>query len=186
MAYKVDIAGKRFGGLLVRSYAGGGTWECVCDCGNTTIKNTGHLNAGAKSCGCIVTKDIHGKKFGRLTAIRENGRGNKGIVLWECVCDCGNTVTTRGSALRAGKVKSCGCFLKAKVYERGRTLSKQEWRRQYDRRGRKELSDRYVKALLCRHGLGFSYTDEIPPILIEIKRLQIQLKREVRNDKNGY
>lgn len=32
--------------------------------------------------------------------------------MWECKCDCGNTVITSGSAMRKGHTKSCGCLQK--------------------------------------------------------------------------
>lgn len=55
-------------------------------------------------------KDISGQKFGKLTAIKiaEDKKNTKGIV-WECQCDCGNTVYVLGTLLRSGKTKSCGC-----------------------------------------------------------------------------
>lgn len=54
--------------------------------------------------------DLTGKKFGRLTAIRNNGR------MWHCQCECGATTVVHGGNLRSGKQVSCGC-LRA---ERGR------------------------------------------------------------------
>lgn len=54
-------------------------------------------------------KDISGQKFGRLTAIKQlpNDKLN---VMWECVCDCGSVIKTRGTALRSGWTQSCGCY----------------------------------------------------------------------------
>ena len=54
--------------------------------------------------------DMTGKKFHRLTVIREAGRDNSGQVLWECRCDCGNISIVRGRDLRSGVTKSCGCL----------------------------------------------------------------------------
>lgn len=50
-----------------------------------------------------------GKKFGKLTVLKENGRNRKEVA-WECLCDCGNVVTVSGYYLRSGHTKSCGCF----------------------------------------------------------------------------
>ena len=56
---KYDIIGQRFGKLTVVSYAGmnkyGGTdFECLCDCGNTTIVSRNSLVEDAvKTCGCV-------------------------------------------------------------------------------------------------------------------------------------
>ena len=55
--------------------------------------------------------ELSGKRFGRLTVIRENGKKN-GRTAWLCKCDCGNYTTVQGSLLNTGKVISCGCFRK--------------------------------------------------------------------------
>ncbi len=63
---KIDLAGKRFGWLIVVSQAATGKhghimWECLCDCGNKTIVTTGRLHSGhTKSCGCLKNKARHG------------------------------------------------------------------------------------------------------------------------------
>lgn len=58
-------------------------------------------------------KDITGQRFGRLIALRRNGKALKGIksacVPWLCQCDCGKTVTVPGGSLRSGHTQSCGC-----------------------------------------------------------------------------
>jgi len=50
-----------------------------------------------------------GKRYGRLTVLHEDGRGENGKIMWLCQCDCGGTTTARGDALRNGATKSCGC-----------------------------------------------------------------------------
>lgn len=54
--------------------------------------------------------DISGKKFTRLLVNRRLGSDSRKESLWECICDCGETVVVRSSHLRKGKTKSCGCF----------------------------------------------------------------------------
>lgn len=54
--------------------------------------------------------NLEGKKFGRLTVKKQNGRDKYGAILWECECDCGNIKTVRGIDLRNGGTKSCGCL----------------------------------------------------------------------------
>ena len=54
--------------------------------------------------------DLTGKKFGRLTVLRENGRTNANKVKWECQCDCGNISTHVGSRMKNGDIQSCGCM----------------------------------------------------------------------------
>ena len=53
--------------------------------------------------------DITGQKFGRLTAEKIVGKGKAGLI-WQCSCECGNTSKVRGTHLRNGNTKSCGCL----------------------------------------------------------------------------
>lgn len=55
---KNDLSGMKFGRLTVirpLSIKGsdGAMWECICECGNTCIKNGHDLFTGTKSCGCL-------------------------------------------------------------------------------------------------------------------------------------
>lgn len=59
--------------------------------------------------------DLTGQKFGRLTVIGEAPRHytSSGVpkVTWYCDCDCGTkNKPVDGAGLRAGKIKSCGCW----------------------------------------------------------------------------
>ena len=54
--------------------------------------------------------DLTGKKFGRLTVIRDTGNKQGAEHLWECQCECGNNIITRGVNLREGSTQSCGCL----------------------------------------------------------------------------
>lgn len=51
-----------------------------------------------------------GNKYGRLTVISRNGSDAKGSALWLCRCDCGAEKVIRGTDLRTGHTKSCGCL----------------------------------------------------------------------------
>ena len=51
-----------------------------------------------------------GERFFRLVAVRRAGRDRNGITWWHCRCDCGNRHKVRGSNLRDGNTKSCGCW----------------------------------------------------------------------------
>lgn len=55
-------------------------------------------------------KDITGKKFHRLTAIKRVGSNKEGRAIWLCKCDCGKEIVVSGVLLRNGAVKSCGCL----------------------------------------------------------------------------
>lgn len=54
-------------------------------------------------------KDITGQKFGRLTAVKPVGKYG-GQYVWQCACECGNTIESPISELLRGGTKSCGCY----------------------------------------------------------------------------
>ena len=62
--------------------------------------------------------DITNQRFGRLLAIEIHSVSRGRMVLWKCLCDCGNTLVTRGSSLRGGRTKSCGCLAKESIGKR--------------------------------------------------------------------
>lgn len=68
--------------------------------------------------------DMIGKTFNRLTVIAESGKKN-GEFFWKCICSCGNSelVEVRGSNLRKGNTKSCGCLQKEIVSKHQKTKS---------------------------------------------------------------
>lgn len=53
--------------------------------------------------------DETGNRYGRLTVIRSAG-SHKGYALWLCRCSCGAETIARGSDLRSGHKRSCGCL----------------------------------------------------------------------------
>ena len=61
-----------------------------------------------------MKKDLIGQKFGRLTVVAESPSRVTGVgyrtTMWECRCDCGNTVVVRAKCLLGGVTKSCGCL----------------------------------------------------------------------------
>lgn len=56
--------------------------------------------------------NIIGRKFGRLTVIEKTNLRQSGHVLWECRCDCGNTVVVRKNSFVSKSTQSCGCMKK--------------------------------------------------------------------------
>lgn len=123
-----DLTGRKFGMLTVtnradRNYISPSgvvltQWECVCECGNSTVVTGTNLKAGrTNSCGCMstrTTRNIAGKKFGRLTAVELSSpyiseSGTK-RTRWRCVCDCGNKVIVQSRYLTNGSTRSCGCL----------------------------------------------------------------------------
>jgi hypothetical protein len=53
--------------------------------------------------------DLTNQKFGKLLVIKQSGSSKRGLAIWNCACDCGNSFTTSGYYLRTGRKKSCGC-----------------------------------------------------------------------------
>ncbi len=52
-----------------------------------------------------------GKSFGKLTVIEDTGRRTKnGLVIYKCLCDCGNYTDVSSNHLSRGSTKSCGCL----------------------------------------------------------------------------
>jgi hypothetical protein len=126
-----DLTGQRFGKLVavrpteqrLQTFV---IWECLCDCGKTHYVASGNLIHGkVKSCGCAKpdyakglmnkgAKDLTGQRFGKLVAVRPTERREHRCIVWECVCDCGNTRFVASGGLIAGAVLSCGCLRKRK------------------------------------------------------------------------
>lgn len=61
-------------------------------------------------------RDLTGKKFGKLyvTGLNPSRRRNKAC--WDCLCECGNSVTVLGTSLTSGNTKSCGCASRVKTH----------------------------------------------------------------------
>ena len=55
--------------------------------------------------------NLVGKKFNRLTVVKEVGRDDRQQVLWLCKCDCGKETNVTTYRLNKGKTKSCGCLM---------------------------------------------------------------------------
>lgn len=53
--------------------------------------------------------ELAGQRFGRLVVLEEAGKDGHRAYMWSCRCDCGETSTVRGSLLKQGRVRSCGC-----------------------------------------------------------------------------
>jgi len=110
-----DIAGKKYGRLTAIKLSNDHKkWVFKCDCGNVfeTFKDN-VVRGRTKSCGCLKNEkftDLTDKKFGRLTVNKMIGRNKYGQSIWECNCQCGNSIPVMVSNLLAGHSKSCGCY----------------------------------------------------------------------------
>ena len=119
-----NLEGQRFGMLTVirkteeRKY-GTVVWECKCKCGKTAFIKTNSLTTGAvTSCGCksvasrFKATDIKVQKFGMLKAVKMTDERKDTYVVWECICDCGNTALVSFRYLMKGWTYNCGCIKK--------------------------------------------------------------------------
>lgn len=53
--------------------------------------------------------DLTGSRYGKLVVVEYAGKDKNGYTTWLCRCDCGNEKIIRGSKLKDGDIKSCGC-----------------------------------------------------------------------------
>ena len=63
-----------------------------------------------------VKNDLTGKRFGRLTVIGIDDRGDR-KTYYNCQCDCGNVKSVRSDSLISGAIRSCGCMKKEQDLE---------------------------------------------------------------------
>ena len=116
---KYDITGQKFGKLTVISLSPIKKsrklyWNCVCDCGNTTIVSGSNLRTGKViSCGCAhqyaQLENLIGQKFGHLIVKELDKNNNFARTHWICQCDCGNTISVAAVHLKNNKISHCGC-----------------------------------------------------------------------------
>lgn len=80
-------------------------------------------------------KDLSGKRFGRLVAIKTCGISKGGGYRWLCQCDCGNEKIVPVSYLTTGQTRSCGCLHTEVVIKQNKSQEKRkstaEWNRIY-------------------------------------------------------
>ena len=64
--------------------------------------------------------DLIGQRFDKLVAVqRVAPKEGDAHVRWECLCDCGKISVVRGSLLKSGNTRSCGCLRKVKTLIHG-------------------------------------------------------------------
>lgn len=103
-----DLTGKRFGRLVVMkrsgSKNGNAAWECLCDCGKSSVVKSNNLTSGTtQRCGCLERElrvermTTHGRSKDRLYKIWESMKkrcyyqkheayksyGGKGVIVCE-------------------------------------------------------------------------------------------------------
>lgn len=115
------MLGERFGKLTVIGYGKKvgkkQYYICQCDCGNKKEIRVDRLKSGiTKNCGCVEKSknNIIGKRFGRLTVVKEGEtyrkRDGRSVgKYYVCRCDCGKELNVLRSSLVIGFTTSCGC-----------------------------------------------------------------------------
>lgn len=54
--------------------------------------------------------DLTGQKYGKWTVIKRDKGCSANHAKWICECECGETRSVTGNALRRGESRSCGCL----------------------------------------------------------------------------
>lgn len=119
-----DLTNQKFGRLTVlfpteKKQGSNIIWHCKCDCGKECDIAGNNLTSGnSTSCGCfkientkeLLTKNLIGQKFGRLTVIEKTEERDGRSIIWLCKCECGNFKKISSRNLIHDKIKSCGCL----------------------------------------------------------------------------
>ena len=119
-----DLTGRTYGEWTVLEYYGKEKgihyWLCKCSCGtikkvnSQSLRNNRSVSCGHKHgelCRQKNTKNLIGKKFGKLTVIRQiENKTSRSGARYECLCECGNLHEVSSNSLIQGHVKSCGCL----------------------------------------------------------------------------
>lgn len=99
--------GTRFGSLVVTGHAHGALWNCMCDCGKTTVIDGKMLRCkNTQSCGCGRGRneiDLAGQIMGEWHVISYEGNS-----YWKCRCSCGTEKNVHSYILRNKLSLSCG------------------------------------------------------------------------------
>lgn len=67
------------------------------------------------------TRIKEGDKKGLLTVLCKSGRNAQGILLWKCICACGQVCEKQAAHLNKFKSPSCGCYSRYSQGSGGRT-----------------------------------------------------------------
>lgn len=108
-----DHIGEKHGRLIINDWKKEGRYIyflCECQCGTKRwFRGDGVLNGKTKSCGCSRRKDLTGKKYGMLKAIKCSDRKYRNGCMWICECKCGNRIEVSESDLERRRKTHCGC-----------------------------------------------------------------------------
>lgn len=140
----INYTGQKFGKLTALFFTGeyglvsvkgkstNRIWHFLCECGKECNYPIRYVVDGTHiSCGCYKKprkhKDITGKKFNMLTAVKDTGKSSNGKnkrVIWLFQCDCGKNIELEATRVASGNTASCGC-LRATEYQGEQQLAYQ-------------------------------------------------------------
>lgn len=85
----INLLGHKYNRLTVIKYLGKvgkeHSWECKCDCGNTTTAVTSKLrHGGKKSCGCL-NNEIRAKRFSEMRFTTHGGHKERLYQIWRAM-----------------------------------------------------------------------------------------------------
>lgn len=117
--------------------------------------------------------DLSGKKFGRWTVIHRLPDAPRFQPMWLCRCDCGIEKKVRGTNLRNGSSKSCGCLRAELISTTRRGPNNPNWR-----------GGRKTRAGYIRHGVWGK--KKLEHVLVMERHIGRSLRRgENVHHKNG-
>lgn len=94
-------------------------YKAICDCGTIRdVRKDGLTSGKSRSCGCApknTISDEAGNRYNRWTIIKRVENNYKGDAMYLAKCDCGTEKIIRGSSVRLGESKSCGCLQKEAI-----------------------------------------------------------------------
>jgi hypothetical protein len=67
-------------------------------------------------------KDLSSQRFSRILVISREGTNKYRQAMWNCICDCGETLVLSTNHLTTGNTKSCGCYHREKITKHGNYL----------------------------------------------------------------
>ena len=121
--------------------------------------------------------NLVGRKFGRLTVLKCAGKNKHGYYLWLCKCGCGNEKIISGHSLKQGRTKSCGCWKKELLFQKGKRLIGSNnpcWK------GGKTINKGYIMIYIGNHKYKMEHI-----LMMEQYLERKLLKTETVHHKNG-
>lgn len=113
-----NLVGQKYGLLIIKSAFRDPKKriKCLvkCECGNERECYYSNLRCGkTKSCGHLEKAnrlryiDMVGEQYGKLVVLEKTEQRKDQMIVWKCLCSCGQTVFANRKQLLRGYVKQC-------------------------------------------------------------------------------